>query len=334
MEHYIQYARKDNKIVHVSEVESGLACGCYCSHCNAQLVAKKGPIVVHHFAHYKSCECDYAYESALHAGVKRVLEEEQKFLFPAVVCKDLFGEKVVVYKSTKLPIEDVRLEEYLQGIIPDICINVGDAKCIIEIFVTHKVDAQKIKKVENLGIAAIEIDLSKVDREVNDDYIKSILLDNEYHKRWLFNPKQVKWEQKRKLEMQSVISQGNADEFKIVSSKYCADGIFGCPLGVEHRGVLWRSASKDCLTCKFFLKRETNSIICCARFEIWDRAQKKHMSYFGTKSNNNFIDTKKYLDQVGICPECGNLLIERRNETGFLKVCNGYPNCTYEQKSN
>lgn len=330
MEHLIQYALKDNRTVHISEVDSGLDCGCYCSYCNSQLIAKKGNIVVHHFAHYKSNECDKAYESALHAGVKRVLEKERRFLFPEVVGKDLFGNRIVIHKSIKLPVENIQVEEYLQGIIPDICISVGESKCLIEIFVSHKVDDQKIRKIEKLGIAAIEIDFSNAYREVDDDYILSILVNNEHSKRWLYNPKIVKWEQERK---QKALLHGKADEFKIVTTQYCADSVFGCPLSGEYRGRLWKSANVNCSNCRFFLKRGNNSVLCCARFEIWNRSQEKQKSYYGVARNNCFINTKSYLNQVGVCPECGNLLIERSNESGFLRVCSGYPNCAYEQRT-
>ena len=36
------YALRDNSIVSISDVESGLKCGCVCPACGERLVAKKG----------------------------------------------------------------------------------------------------------------------------------------------------------------------------------------------------------------------------------------------------------------------------------------------------
>jgi hypothetical protein len=49
----------------VSEVERGLACKCVCPECEGQLVARKGEIRVHYFAHHDLRECRHALETAL-----------------------------------------------------------------------------------------------------------------------------------------------------------------------------------------------------------------------------------------------------------------------------
>ena len=40
-------------------------------------------------------------------------------------------------------------------------------KVIVEIFVTHEIDLEKKKKIEVLGVPTIEIDLSKIDRNIS-----------------------------------------------------------------------------------------------------------------------------------------------------------------------
>ena len=51
------YAIKGEKSVHISEVERGLACGCICDECKDRLIAKKGTVKAHHFAHEANHSC-------------------------------------------------------------------------------------------------------------------------------------------------------------------------------------------------------------------------------------------------------------------------------------
>lgn len=57
---HLIYALKDGELIHISEADRGLACGCRCPACGEMLVARKGPVKVHHFAHYSSQGCRYA----------------------------------------------------------------------------------------------------------------------------------------------------------------------------------------------------------------------------------------------------------------------------------
>ncbi|WP_413699273.1 hypothetical protein ACLKMH_17485 [Psychromonas sp. KJ10-10] len=38
----LHYGLVNKQLKHISEVESGLGCNCYCPHCSSQLIAKKG----------------------------------------------------------------------------------------------------------------------------------------------------------------------------------------------------------------------------------------------------------------------------------------------------
>ena len=60
--------------VHVSSVSRGLACNCVCQYCEQPLVAKKGAVKEHHFAHYRD-NPGCSQESWLHATAKQMLAE-------------------------------------------------------------------------------------------------------------------------------------------------------------------------------------------------------------------------------------------------------------------
>jgi hypothetical protein len=57
----------------VSDVERGLACGCFCAACKGRLVAKKGVEKIHHFAHHDRRDCRHALETSLYGMLADIL---------------------------------------------------------------------------------------------------------------------------------------------------------------------------------------------------------------------------------------------------------------------
>ena len=82
------YALKEGQLTHVSDVESGLTCGCVCPSCGGKLEAKKGAKQAYHFAHYNAEECRTGYETSLHLLVKDVLSQCKTFLIPPLYLKE------------------------------------------------------------------------------------------------------------------------------------------------------------------------------------------------------------------------------------------------------
>lgn len=328
--YYVQYAIKDNRTVHISEVQNGLDCGCYCTYCNSKLVAKKGNIVVHHFAHYNSVECTHAYESALHAGVKRVLEKEGKFLFPALTGKSLFGNDIELKKSMLLSLDSIKVESRMNTIIPDIIMGIGESECLLEVFVTHHVDKKKNKKIEDLGIAAIELDLSQEDRAIDDEVIKELLIENTKLKKWLFNPKAKALETEMNLKEREKIDRGTIDGFKVTQIKYCFDAIYGCPLLPKHRKYWNISFHEKCFNCKYYISHTMDNLVYCnARHSLWEKLNNVGNKALALNRMSKFEDTRSYLDKLNICPECGNRLVVRKGKKGAFLACKGFPHCKY-----
>jgi hypothetical protein len=70
----IPFGLKNGILVSVSEVDSGLACGCVCPSCYKKLQAKKGKKVAHYFSHdpaEDTKECKSAFETAISGGIHR-----------------------------------------------------------------------------------------------------------------------------------------------------------------------------------------------------------------------------------------------------------------------
>ena len=62
----VPFSVDDNgKFRDVADVKRGLRCGCFCADCKGPLVAKKGEVRVHHFAHHDRRDCRHALEASL-----------------------------------------------------------------------------------------------------------------------------------------------------------------------------------------------------------------------------------------------------------------------------
>jgi hypothetical protein len=136
----------DGRMVSVDAVPRGLDCNCVCASCGARLVARKGEVNQHHFAHHIETEnCVAARESSIHKFAKQVICEALELRLPDNL--DLG------------PIQNAKSEQWLDGIRPDVLVEY-DEPVAIEIFVTNSVDSDKLKKITLRKLATLEIDLS------------------------------------------------------------------------------------------------------------------------------------------------------------------------------
>lgn len=76
----IPFALKEGRPVSVEEVERGLASGCVCMGCGRDLVARKGDIKQHHFAHTGE-GCGISLAQLAKVMAKEIIVEEKKFYF-------------------------------------------------------------------------------------------------------------------------------------------------------------------------------------------------------------------------------------------------------------
>lgn len=144
----LSYGLKDGKLVFIDEVDRGLECGCFCPHCGGKLIAKKGEVNLHHFAHYQVENCGKGAESVLHLLGKQVLLEEQCIRLPN-------GSSIELLTS-------VEVERRRLGYVADIGAVIVDTgeDIDLEIKVTHGIGTAKLAKVLANKVKMVEVDLS------------------------------------------------------------------------------------------------------------------------------------------------------------------------------
>lgn len=134
-------------MVSVDAVLRGKECDCFCESCDAPLIARKGEKNQHHFAHFVEAEnCVAARETSIHKFAKQLICEQRELRLPDDI--DLGAMR------------SASGEQWLDGIRPDVVAEFAEEQVAVEIYVAHKVPAEKIKTLIVRKLATLEIDLS------------------------------------------------------------------------------------------------------------------------------------------------------------------------------
>ena len=245
------YALKDGNIVSIDEVQSGKDCGCVCPACGDELIARKGQKRMHHFAHRSNEDCEYGYESSLHLAAKDILSRSKKMVIPPVYVEfpQSGKPKELISMEREISIDDVELEKRFDDIIPDIVVYSGDKYFFIEIYVTHPIDDEKLKKLKEKNISTIEIDLSKVKRDISVEELSDILLKASDRKSWKYNAVSDKWYQR----------------FVDFSDELPLTYVDRCPLGVPGLNRTYYANVRDeCMRCKYCISYSRGKNLLCS----------------------------------------------------------------------
>ena len=188
---------EDGVLRHVDEVPNGLACQCICPGCSARLVAKHGSKTMHHFAHEGGSDCAGGVETSLHLAAKEILSRKRNMKLPEVASEAIATDSAGINHSAKrsfpsavVNFTEVYEEVRLGQIIPDLVAIAGGRRLLIEVAVTHFVDENKLALIKEMGVAAIEVDLSNLSLAWDWDSLEDALLRQTNNKTWLSNPKQ------------------------------------------------------------------------------------------------------------------------------------------------
>ncbi|WP_426370260.1 competence protein CoiA family protein [Pseudocolwellia sp. HL-MZ7] len=180
----LSYGLKEGKLVSINDVEQGLNCECHCPYCEKKLVAKKGDIRKHHFAHYDGDDCHLGQETAIHLLAKDLIAKNKKLMLPAsyvkVESKDIGGyshESSYFEQGKITQLENIEIEAPLEGYQPDLIAVTEDGESIdIEVLVTHAVEQEKAQKQFRSNRLMVEIDLSALSRSSSIDEIEQAVI--------------------------------------------------------------------------------------------------------------------------------------------------------------
>jgi hypothetical protein len=178
----------DGRLVDIKDVSSGLACECICPGCGRAMVAKKGDVQTHHFAHHAQLDgrsCVSAGETALHKFAKQILDQRLEIVLPKKIVTQGDDREIVINEG-KWTFDQALLETRDGKIVPDVVLLLRDRRLIVEFKVTHPCDDQKIARIKAMDVGAIEIDLSQYRDFLLNDIADQILYDAP--RIWLHHP--------------------------------------------------------------------------------------------------------------------------------------------------
>jgi hypothetical protein len=216
----LTYALKDGRLTHIDLVENGYKCGCICPECEEELSAianikEKDYEVKAHFSHKPDSNCSGGFESALHLMVKEVFAETKQIFVPDFHYdynsrnqKSIYGNrgKIVSFDSVIL-----EKEKKLDGekFKPDATGFKKGKTLYLEFAVTHFCDEEKLLKIRNSKIPAIEIFVDPNTAVLDPEFLKNLLLEDSLEKYFLFNPE---FEEQHKKEQQEDLDRKRLKE--------------------------------------------------------------------------------------------------------------------------
>lgn len=308
------YALKDDNIVSIDEVQSGKNCGCVCPACGDELIARKGEKRMHHFAHRSNEDCEYGYESSLHLAAKDILSRSKKMVIPPIYVEfpQSGKPKELISMEREISIDDVELEKRFDTIIPDIVVYSGDKYFFIEIYVSHPIDDEKLEKLKEKNISTIEIDLSKIKRDISVEELSDILLKDSDRKSWKYNAVSDKWYQRFV----------KASDKMPLTQRGLALHVDGCPIGIRNwKGKNYANFVDDCMGCEYcFSYAHEGYILCSGRERI---ATKKD---FLISKEERISNSNNPLPKIEKCPNCKVQLVRAKKDKGDVWQC---PRCTF-----
>ncbi|WP_435634970.1 competence protein CoiA family protein [Pseudomonas solani] len=175
------------RLITIENAHRGKACNCTCVSCGEPVMARKGQIREHHFAHVSQKKsCSIKRESLLHLYAKEVICDGLGMQLPHLPGVHPKSEDT----SSWWDFETVTPEVRQQGFQPDLIAELRDgSRLFIEIAVTSFVDEVKLERIKAAGTPTIELDLRDLllgSHSIPSEEAKGYILHQPEHKTWIY----------------------------------------------------------------------------------------------------------------------------------------------------
>ncbi|MBP7483518.1 MAG: hypothetical protein KA788_13360 [Lacunisphaera sp.] len=218
----IPFGLLDGRPKDIADVKSGKKCGCVCPACKSDLIAKKGDILRHHFAHATGASCSTGLQTSIHIAAKDMVRTIRHIRTPpnGNLSELRYRSDWVkhsgrpphtqswLFPSESIELSNVQPEQRIlipgtdRWIIPDLTCNNGEL--LIEFLVSHEVDNLKTRLIEQLQHQCIEIDLRPFihdwlqgDRRSElgsaSAQLRELLLNSDQDRRWVCDSRVAEW---------------------------------------------------------------------------------------------------------------------------------------------
>ena len=211
-------------------------------------------------------------QTNIHCLAEEILKEEKTIILPPDF--ENCGNWRCVYDSRTFSctIDHIESEKRISDIIPDIVITSGQATILVEIYVTHAVDDEKRRRIEEIGNCfVIEIDLNDLAyKDLTKEELRACLKDLNRVK-WIFNPNTYPLHKNYDTSI---------ERYKIDKER----NLVVCPQGRLHR----RSLS-SCLNCSMYHGTDGNEVKCYYSCVFSNKPQEKLPALQPLKPHMNMV---------------------------------------------
>lgn len=178
---------QNGRLIIIENALRGIACNCTCVSCGEPVIARKGLIREHHFAHASQKEsCHIQRESLLHLYAKEVICDGLGLQLPPLPGVYPNSEDTSSWWDFEKATPEVRQ----QGFQPDLVAELKDGtQLFIEVAVTSFVDEVKQERIKAAGTPAIELDLRDLllsSQPIPSEAAKEYILHQTQHKTWIY----------------------------------------------------------------------------------------------------------------------------------------------------
>lgn len=163
-----------------------------------------------------------AMETSIHLAAKQLIYERKLFFFPTLTAAiEVTDTMATVHRGTRTlwaaarrELLHVELEQAVASIRPDVLVDLaGFGKIAIEVAVTHFADESKKATLRELGLAAVEVDLSDV-REATFEVLEALLFNEDSASTWLYHPAVEAAEASLLEEIEPVLAEARVQALK------------------------------------------------------------------------------------------------------------------------
>jgi len=187
---HVPFGLRNSTLYEPQQVANGKGCNCVCPGCLRPLIARQNHSTPH-FAHAPGEDCAKAFETAVHLAAKQVIAKRGVLRLPALEHVPQFSLRIVqtLLAEQTVLVDNVREELWWEDMRPDIVANYQGQSYLVEIAVTHFVDAPKQRKIEAQKLPALEIDVRSLRAHPTFAGLETLLYTTKpYPARWLYHP--------------------------------------------------------------------------------------------------------------------------------------------------
>ena len=168
----------EGQMVHVDSVPRGLLCGCFCPYCHEPLLARKGSVKAHGFAHHsekRAANLKICYMVIRYKLAEQIVQQRKRIHVPSYY--DIFPEQDIAFETVVIDSRYDRMDKQ-----PDVVGTTKDGKQYLIEFTFH-LKVQHKRSIDYNHLNCLEIDLAEQELEK----LESFLLTSNKDRRWLNN---------------------------------------------------------------------------------------------------------------------------------------------------